>query len=86
MTHLWIDGANVTVTTLPDRDTWPGSFVWNGTLYSISSICNCWRVHADWWQQEIRRDYFKVQTDVGLLCIIYHDLIAGNWYLVKTYD
>jgi hypothetical protein len=66
----------------------PTGFDWRQEPHHILEVCNRWRVHARWWEadQTIWREYFKVTTDSGLLCLIYHDLQSGNWYLSRIYD
>jgi hypothetical protein len=34
----------------------------------------------------IWREYVKVTTDTGLLCLLYHDLIQSGWFLARVYD
>ena len=83
MTRLWREGQPVEV-ELDDSGA-PLAFEWNGRVHRIVSISKRWRVHDGWWRTEIWRDYFKLATDSGLLCIIYQDL-QGHWYLQRIYD
>jgi hypothetical protein len=66
----------------------PSGFHWQQEPHHILEVCNRWRVHARWWEGDraVWREYFKVTTDSGLLCLIYHDLQSGNWYLSRIYD
>ena len=66
----------------------PAGFDWQQEPHQILEICNCWRIHARWWdsEQAVWREYFKVATDRGLLCLIYHDLQSGDWFLSRIYD
>ena len=82
MTRLW-RGQQVEV-ELDDSGA-PLAFEWNGRVHRIVSISKRWRVHDGWWRTEVWRDYFKLATDSGLLCIIYQDL-EGHWYLQRIYD
>jgi hypothetical protein len=45
-------------------------------------------VHTRWWEPEaaIWREYVKVATKTGLLCLLYRDLIQGGWFLARIYD
>jgi hypothetical protein len=43
-------------------------------------------IDEDWWSDPIRRDYFKLYTQTGLLVEIYHDLRHHTWYLQRVYD
>jgi hypothetical protein len=83
MTKLWRKGQQVEV-TVDDGGT-PLAFSWNGRAHYIVSISKRWRVHNGWWRTEVWRDYFKLATDSGLLCIIYQDL-ESHWYLQRIYD
>jgi hypothetical protein len=51
-------------------------------------VCNRWRVHTRWWEpaEAVWREYLKVTTDSGFLCLIYHDLVSGGWFLSRIYD
>jgi len=64
----------------------PLAFQWVRHLQRVTGIANRWRVHTLWWREEIWREYFKVLTDSGLLCTLYHDLLAEHWYLERVYD
>ncbi len=84
MTKLWRLGQPLAVLT--DDGGTPKSFDWHEDVHHISTICNSWRVHSDWWRSPIWRDYYKIETTGGVLCIIYHDLAAGTWHLARIYD
>jgi hypothetical protein len=66
----------------------PTGFDWQGKPHRVLEVCNRWRIHARWWEHEqtVWREYFKVTTDSGLLCLIYHDLQSGDWFLARLYD
>jgi len=66
----------------------PTGFHWHGEPHRILNICNRWRIHTCWWEPDrvIWREYLKVATDQGLLCLIYHDLLSGGWFLSRIYD
>jgi hypothetical protein len=85
MTRLWPEGEAVEV--LGGEETL-SVFAWKGASHRISEICNCWRVHTRWWEPDeaIWREYIKVTTDRGLLCLLYRDLLKGGWFLARVYD
>ena len=85
MTRLWPKGVGVE--TWGDPDT-PAGFAWQGVPHRIVEICNRWRVHTRWWEsgEPLWRAYLKVTTDSGLLCMLYHDLVGGGWFLSRLYD
>ena len=85
MTRLWPEGEIVT--------TWggeeiPRGFDWRGASHRIQELCNRWQVHTRWWdsQEAIWREYLKVATDTGLLCLIYRDLLKDRWFMARLYD
>lgn len=104
MTRLPPNGAQIEVATAPRHPSGgvgdapgqtgessgelPAGFDWQQEPHQILEICNCWRIHARWWdsEQAVWREYFKVATDRGLLCLIYHDLQSGDWFLSRIYD
>jgi hypothetical protein len=85
MTRLWPRGETLTV--WGDEET-PSGFAWQGMDHAITLVCNRWRVHTRWWEPEaaIWREYLKVATGTGLLCLLYRDLIHGGWFLARVYD
>ena len=85
MTRLWSEGE--AVDTWGEEDT-PAGFFWQGGRHSIKEVCNRWRVHTRWWEPDrvVWREYLKVATGTGLLCLLYQDLIAGGWFLARVYD
>lgn len=85
MTRLWPQGKAI--------ETWGGEetlawFAWRGASHQVSEVCNRWRVHTRWWEsnETIWREYVKVTTDTGLLCLLYRDLLNGGWFLARVYD
>ena len=85
MTRLW--PAREAVNAWGGAET-PAEFAWQGTSHHIVEVCNRWRVHTRWWEPEqtIWREYVKVTTDRGLLCLLYRDLVQGGWFLARVYD
>ena len=85
MTHLWSEGEPV--------ETWgeaavPEGFIWQGVSHRILETGNRWRVHTRWWapSEMVWREYLKVVTDTGLLCLLYQGLPRGEWLLARLYD
>lgn len=66
----------------------PAGFIWQGGTHRIETVLTRWRVHTLWWEPNsaIWREYLKVTTDTGLMCQLYRDLPAGDWFLVRIYD
>ena len=84
MTRLWPEGAPIEV--MDDKEIFPQRLLWQGQTHTITEITRRWRIKSDWWDEPIWRDYFKLTTDTGLLLIIFHDLLGGQWYLQRLYD
>jgi len=85
MTRLRPEGDPVEVW---GQEGTPAGFVWKGASHPIEEIYNRWRVHTRWWEpdQAVWREYLKLTTETGLLCLIYRDLLAGGWFLARIYD
>jgi hypothetical protein len=85
MTRLLSGGEPVEV--WGEKET-PDGFVWQNAPHRILEVSNRWRVHTRWWEpnEAIWREYVKVVTDSGFLCLIYHDLRQGGWFLARLYD
>ncbi len=80
----------------------PAGFSWLGKSYCIRKVCTRWRVHTRWWEpdQALWREYLKVlvtpammasslssdSVSSELLCLLYHDLLSGDWFLARVYD
>jgi hypothetical protein len=84
MTRLWRSSQLIQVET--DSDGQPLRFLWRGQRHPIERITNRWRADLGWWRLRVWREHFKLITETGLLVVIYHDLISGQWYLQRLYD
>jgi hypothetical protein len=91
VTRLWPEGEPVEVW---GGEETPANFAWHGMHHRIDRTYNRWRIHTHWWLPTpaegnggtIQREYVKVTTSTGLLCLLYHDLSSDNWYLARVYD
>ena len=85
MTRLWPDGEPVEAW---GEEESPTGFEWQRETHRVLEVCNRWRVHTRWWEPEeiVWREYLKIATDTGLLCLIYRDLLSGGWFLARLYD
>jgi hypothetical protein len=100
VTRLWPEGEAVEIwgeEAAPSGFVWQetsfdrlgaGSLERLGTRHRIEEITIRWRVHTRWWEPEqaVWREYVKVVTDTGLLCLLHRDLFGGGWFLARVYD
>jgi hypothetical protein len=85
MTRLWSEALPITVTV--GEEGRPLAFLWLGRPHPVRAIVHERRVDIYWWQNNRAwRHYFTLATHSGLLVTIYHDLLAGHWYLQQLYD
>jgi hypothetical protein len=86
MTRLWAAGDPVQVVV--QEDGTPLRFQWCGIRHDVSLVANRWRVRSSWWLPAVdaHREYIKLTTTDGLLCILYHDLRNDAWYCARVYD
>ena len=86
MTRLWPDGEALEVW---GGEETPVGFARQATSHRVLKVYNRWRIHTRWWEpsETIWREYWKVvTTNTGLLCLIYCDLLSGDWFLARLYD
>lgn len=83
MTQLWPEGVPIEVEVADGR---PRAFRWQRQRHGVRAIVDQWVIHDEWWRDEIWRHYFQVETGDALLCVLYHDLLAGGWRLERVYD
>jgi hypothetical protein len=84
MTKLLPSPPTIEVAT--DAGGEPVSLRWRCWYGEVAAICNRWRVEDDWWRQEVARDYYKVRTTDGTLCVIFRDRRQNTWHLQRVYD
>ena len=84
MTRLWAKGQPISVVSYGDGT--PRSFEWKGCAHLVTGISKRWRVDTGWWRLRVWREYFKLETDTGLLVIIYRNLLTDDWYFQRLYD
>lgn len=66
----------------------PTALDWRGETHQIIEVNRHWLVDLGWWDPNVcvYREYWEVVTDTGLLCLIYHELPEGEWFLNRIYD
>lgn len=64
----------------------PQTFVWRGKRQWVRRVCNHWRIESEWWSEPVARDYYKLFTGDGLICVIYQDRLQGGWYFERLFD
>lgn len=63
----------------------PAAIRYKRVTQRVTGIGRRWRVREGWWRSEAAREYFELQTP-RFACMIYRDLLTGNWYLQRVYD
>ena len=69
-----------------DRNGRPAILFLEGRPDRVVEVCNRWRVAGDWWRREIVRDYYRLITQSGRLCLVFQDLTDGSWRLERIYE
>ncbi|QFG04376.1 hypothetical protein Tbon_12120 [Tepidiforma bonchosmolovskayae] len=54
---------------------------WQGRFRRVTAIHDRWRIDDEWWREEISRVYFEVELEGGRRLTVFHDLVAGGWFL-----
>lgn len=84
MTHFWADGKALTV--LCDETDRPSALMWEDTQYRVLRVADRWRVDDEWWAERVWREYYRLTTEVGMLVLVYRDLLTDDWYLQRVYN
>jgi len=84
VTYLWAEGEPIQVEA--DSRGAPHRFRWRGRAHPVDSVVRRWRIDEEWWRERIWREYFKCTTSTGLLVVVFHDLIGGEWFLQQLVD
>ena len=84
MTRLWPAGDPIEVRLAGDGQ--PEAFLWRGAWHPVAAIANRWEVRASWWSTEAWREYVKLTTTDGLLCVLCRDLYSEAWSCMRLYD
>lgn len=54
------------------------------SLTPVKEILDRWRIDDEWWRAEISRMYYHVVLQSGQILTLFHDLIAGGWFVQTT--
>ena len=84
--RFWQEGEPIQMRC--DEQGRPQRFRWGAETHAVSEICNRWRVNDSWWKTPAAgwREYIKLTTADGLLCLLAHDEAQNGWVLVRVYD
>ncbi|MSQ21825.1 MAG: hypothetical protein EXR53_00745 [Dehalococcoidia bacterium] len=56
-----------------------------GRWLKVESMADRWRIDDEWWRSEpVSRLYYDCMVDQGLKVTVFHDLVAGQWFLQKA--
>jgi hypothetical protein len=59
----------------------PEEVLLKGSWRRCSRIEEVWRVEDGWWRPKpVRRTYFRLTLEDGLLLTVYLDHVAGGWW------
>ena len=65
----------------------PHCLWWNDQQLIVTQVCGPERIATGWWrEQDIQRDYYRVQTDQGPCLWIFRCLLTGAWFLHGSYE
>ncbi len=79
--------AAVPLRVMVDEIGWPAVLFLAGRQEPVREVCNRWRVREEWWRREVYRDYFRLITESGQLCVVYRDLTPQppSWFMERIY-
>lgn len=84
--HLHNEPKQIDVTTSSNSGP-PATIRWNGCTHAIAKNWGPERVHTGWWRDEnIIRDYYRIETNDGLRLWVYRNVRNGEWFLHGVFD
>jgi len=63
----------------------PQSIFFRGKWLWVEEIMEQWRETGRWWENEVERDFFLIQTGVGGF-LLYRENSTYKWVLYKALD
>ena len=82
MTRLLSPPTAIDVTLDHGRAPIAISGAFNGPLEPIAR----WKVETSWWDRPVVREYWKVLLNNNVLCELYYDSVASQWFVERVYD
>ena len=64
----------------------PRALVWDERIRPVATIYEGWRERRRWWGRPVERDYWRLETDDGLVRVVYRDLRTEGWWLERRPD
>ena len=61
----------------------PTRIMRGGQSFVVAEILDTWRIDDEWWRDEISRRYHRLARADGTTLTVFHDLIAGGWYVQR---
>jgi hypothetical protein len=59
----------------------PSEVLWRGEWRRSSRVEEVWRVEDGWWRpRPVRRTYFRLALEDGLVVTVYLDHVDGRWW------
>jgi DNA polymerase-4 len=71
----------VQVTT--DRQGLPRALVWRDRIREVRLVYETWRERRRWWSKPVERDYVRLETDDGLVRVVFRDVRTDRWLLER---
>jgi len=63
----------------------PQKMLFRGKWFQIEKVVEQWRETGRWWENEVERDFFFIQTGQGGF-ILYRESPTQKWVLYKVLD
>jgi hypothetical protein len=58
----------------------PAAVIEHARRLAVVQIQDSWTIEDEWWRQPVRRRYFCLLLEGGILRTVYHDLAADTWH------
>jgi nucleotidyltransferase/DNA polymerase involved in DNA repair len=73
----------VQVTT--DLQGMPRAVVWRDHIREVKLVYETWRERRRWWSLPVERDYYRLETDDGLVRVVFREVRTDRWLLERRH-
>jgi hypothetical protein len=63
----------------------PRALVWHDRIREVNLVYETWRERSRWWSLPVGRDYFRLETDDGLVRVIFRDVRTEEWMMERRH-
>jgi nucleotidyltransferase/DNA polymerase involved in DNA repair len=63
----------------------PRAIVWYDHIREVKLVYETWRERKRWWSLPVERDYYRLETDDGLVRVVFREVQTDRWLLERRH-